>query len=184
MIAQSADNPNPKPEKCRHMEGQQTLQVIDIVAGTSVDGPGLRTSIYLAGCAHHCPECHNPQTWSPDAGHLMSVDDIVHEVEKHGFDVTLTGGDPMYNAAAVIPLARRLRKAGYRLWCYTGYHYEQVYNDPVRAKLLSYIDVLVDGPYVHTQRDISLLFRGSSNQRLIDCQRSTPENVVLWSSDF
>lgn len=184
MIMQTADNTGSQSEECTRSDGQRTLQVMDIVAGTSVDGPGLRTSIYLAGCAHHCHECHNPQTWAPDAGHPMSVDDIVHEVEKHGFDVTLTGGDPMYNAAAVIPLARRLREAGYRMWCYTGYHYEEICNDTVRAKLLQYIDVLVDGPYVHARRDISLLFRGSSNQRLIDCERSTPDHIVLWSSDF
>lgn len=165
-------------------DGQRVLNVMDIVAGTSVDGPGLRTSIYLAGCTHHCPECHNPQTWAPDAGHPMSIDDIVHEVKKHGFDVTLTGGDPMYNAATVIPLARRLREAGYRLWCYTGYRYEQVCADPEKSALLKYIDVLVDGPYIHAQRDISLLFRGSSNQRLVDCHRSSPEKIVLWSSDF
>ena len=165
-------------------DGQRTLNVVDIVAGTSVDGPGLRTSVYLAGCTHHCPECHNPQTWEADAGHVMSVDEIMAEVGRHGFDVTLTGGDPMFNAAAVIPLARRLREAGYGLWCYTGYRYEQVCADPAKAALLEYVDVLVDGPYIHAQRDISLLFRGSSNQRLIDCRRSTPENVVLWSSDF
>lgn len=184
MMEQSVDNSESQPEECTQPNGQPTLRVMDIVAGTSVDGPGLRTSIYLAGCTHHCPECHNPQTWAPDAGHPMSVDEIVHEVDRHGFDVTLTGGDPMYNAAAVIPLARRLREAGYRLWCYTGYHYEQVCNDPVRAKLLEYIDVLVDGPYVYARRDISLLFRGSDNQRLIDCRRSTPDHIVLWSSDF
>lgn len=161
-----------------------TIQVVDIVPGTSVDGPGLRTSIYLAGCSHRCPECHNPHTWSPDAGHPMTIDEIIAEVDKHSFNVTLTGGDPMFNPVTLLPLAKRLHEAGYRLWCYTGYLYEQICADPLRAPLLKYFEVLVDGPFVHSKRDISLLFRGSSNQRLIDLRKSSPGHIVLWTSDF
>ncbi|MDO4319800.1 MAG: anaerobic ribonucleoside-triphosphate reductase activating protein [Bacteroidales bacterium] len=148
--------------------GAPTLRVVDIVEGTSVDGPGLRTSIYLAGCDHRCPGCHNPQTWAHDAGHDMTVDEIMQIVRLAGYDVTLTGGDPMYQAGALLPLARAIRDDGHTIWCYTGFTIEQLYEMPDAAALLDEIDVLVDGPFVEALRDTSLLFRGSSNQRIIE----------------
>ena len=78
------------------------LQILDIIPGTSVDGPGLRTSIYLAGCNHQCPECHNPQSWDFAGGKAMSVEEILDVVEENGFNVTLTGGDPVYSAAKIL----------------------------------------------------------------------------------
>lgn len=143
------------------------LRVIDIVEGTSVDGPGLRTSIYFAGCRHACPGCHNPQTWDFGAGRDMSPDEIMEIVRRADFDVTFTGGDPMYQAEALLPLARLIKEAGYDLWCYTGFTIAQVRNHPAMSALLDCLDALVDGPYVAELRDTSLLFRGSSNQRII-----------------
>lgn len=145
-----------------------TLRVVDIVEGTSVDGPGLRTSIYFAGCEHHCPGCHNPSTWSFDAGRDMTVDEIMAIVIENDFDVTFSGGDPMYQAAAVAELARHIHALGKTIWCYTGFVYEQIKDRQPYAELLANIDVLVDGPYIEALRDISLHFRGSSNQRLIE----------------
>lgn len=145
-----------------------TLRVVDIVEGTSVDGPGLRTSIYFAGCEHHCPGCHNPSTWSFDAGRDMTVDEIMAIVIENDFDVTFSGGDPMYQATAVAELARHIHALGKTIWCYTGFVYEQIKDRQPYAELLANIDVLVDGPYIEALRDISLHFRGSSNQRLIE----------------
>lgn len=141
------------------------LRVVDIVEGTSVDGPGLRTSIYLAGCAHRCPGCHNPQTWDFAAGRDMTVDEIMDIVRRADFDVTFTGGDPMYQAEALIPLAREIRRAGYGIWCYTGFTLEELHG-PMR-ELLPLLDAIVDGPFVEALRDTELIFRGSSNQRII-----------------
>ena len=143
------------------------LRVIDIIEGTSVDGPGLRTSVYLAGCHHRCPGCHNPQSWDPEAGHDMSVDELMDVIRRNDFDVTLTGGDPMYQAEALLPLARGIKEAGYDLWCYTGFTLEELAGVPGAQALLQYIDTLVDGPFVEALRDTDLLFRGSSNQRII-----------------
>ncbi len=144
------------------------LRVIDIVEGTSVDGPGLRTSIYFAGCHHACPGCHNPQTWDPTAGRDMTVEDLMEVICTADFDVTLTGGDPMYQAEALLPLVRRIKEAGYNLWCYTGFTLEQLAGQPHMQALLDYIDTLVDGPFIEALRDTDLIFRGSSNQRIID----------------
>lgn len=143
------------------------MKVLDIIPGTSVDGPGLRTSIYLAGCDHHCPGCHNPQSWDFNGGTDMTADQIMEEVEANGFNVTLTGGDPVYHAAELLPLVRRLRERGYGIWLYTGFLMEQLLEMPAARALLEHIDVVVDGPFIESERDIHLIFRGSANQRLI-----------------
>lgn len=145
-----------------------TLRVLDIVAGTSVDGPGLRTSVYFAGCHHHCPGCHNPQSWDPAGGTEMTVDQIMAEIVENDFNVTFSGGDPLYqDPQALLELAKAVRAAGYTIWCYTGFRYEDIQNNPRYTALLPLFETVVDGPFVEALRDTSLLFRGSSNQRLI-----------------
>ena len=145
-----------------------TLRVLDIVAGTSVDGPGLRTSIYFAGCHHKCPGCHNPQSWDPEGGTAMTVEQIMAEIIENDFNVTFSGGDPLYqDPEALLELATAIRDAGYTLWCYTGFLYEEIKNNPRYAELLPLFETVVDGPFIEALRDTSLLFRGSSNQRLI-----------------
>lgn len=143
------------------------LQVVDIIDGTSVDGPGLRTSIYFAGCDHHCPGCHNPSTWDFAAGKAMTVDQIMERVTDNDFNVTFSGGDPLYQLPALAELARKIKNTGKTLWCYTGFVYEDLLNDDRYNEILSLIDVLVDGPYIAELRDTDLQFRGSSNQRII-----------------
>lgn len=158
-----------------------SLRVIDIVGGTSVDGPGLRTSVYFAGCNHHCPGCHNPQSWDFEGGEAMSVIRIKAIIDDCDFNVTFSGGDPLMQPVdEMVELARLLKADGRTIWCYTGYSYEYVASRPEYKELLACIDVLVDGPFVESLRDISLRFRGSSNQRLVDVARSTPDCVVDW----
>ena len=161
-----------------------TLRVVDIVEGTSVDGPGLRTSIYFAGCAHHCPGCHNPSTWPFDAGHDMTTDEILEIVNYNDFDVTFSGGDPMYQAEALLPLAKQLKASGRSIWCYTGFTYSQVEKSDTMRELLDYIDVLVDGPYDAAQHRHGLLFRGSENQRLVDVNATRTNGIVTeWKRE-
>lgn len=157
-----------------------TLRVLDIVGGTSVDGPGLRTSVYFAGCNHHCPGCHNPQSWDAAGGMEMTIDEIIAVIDENDFNVTLSGGDPLMQVEGVTELARRLKEAGRNVWCYTGYTYEQVSASPQLSGVLPYIDVLVDGAFIESRRDVGLRFRGSSNQRLIDVARSEPGSPVVW----
>lgn len=153
-----------------------SLRVIDIIEGTSVDGPGLRTSVYLAGCAHHCPGCHNPDTWNFDSGREISVEALLEIIDSAGLPVSLSGGDPLYQARELIALARELRRRGMSVWCWTGFTFEQL-MDSAHApdgtpEFLSLIDVLVDGPYIAALRNPDLMFRGSSNQRIIDMAAS------------
>lgn len=149
------------------------LRVMDIIEGTTVDGPGLRTSIYFAGCPHHCEGCHNPQSWPIDAGEDMDEDDIMAKIRYNGFDVTFSGGDPLFQPQAAAHLAQRIKQElGLNIWCYTGYRWEQIADNPTFLPLLQNIDVLVDSPFILALRDTSLRFRGSSNQRIVQAHSS------------
>ena len=161
-----------------------TLSVLSVVDDTTVDGPGFRTSIYCAGCTHHCPGCHNPQSWAQDGGREMSVEELMEVIEADPFapGVTFTGGDPMQQAEGFTALARAIHeRTNKNIWCYTGYTFEALLHMPAQRQLLELVDVLVDGPYIEAQRSTDLLFRGSANQRLIDVPRSLAEGrIVLW----
>ncbi|MBD5284478.1 MAG: anaerobic ribonucleoside-triphosphate reductase activating protein [Bacteroides sp.] len=143
------------------------MRILDIIRGTTVDGEGFRTAIYMAGCNHHCPGCHNPGSWDFEGGRDMSLEEIMEIVDEEEFDVTLSGGDPFCNVDDSLRLAREIRKRGYNIWCYTGYTIEEIRNNPALAPLLEEINVLVDGPFIRDLHDPDLLFRGSSNQRII-----------------
>lgn len=148
--------------------GSVTVNVLDIVPGTSVDGPGLRTAIYLAGCSHACPGCQNPESWDPSGGRSMTVAEIVGIVAENEFPVTLTGGDPLFHPEATGRLVEALRGAGVSsVWLYTGYTFEQILDHQRLLDAVRGVDVIVDGPFRSELRDPSLSFRGSANQRII-----------------
>lgn len=162
-----------------------SIRLHDIVFGTSVDGPGLRTSIYGAGCEHHCPGCHNPQTWDPAGGTLRNIDEVADLVVAEEMDVTFSGGDPMYQPFAFARLAKAIkRRANLDIWCYTGYRIEQIVRVPKLRWLLDEVDVLVDGRFVESEKDLSLLFRGSANQRIIDVKASLSQGEVVMFEQF
>ena len=145
------------------------IRVLDIAYETMADGPGLRTSIYCAGCAHHCPGCHNPQSWDFSGGQEMSVKELLDIVKDDEFaNVTFSGGDPLYQVEAFAELARLIKEeTNKNIWCYTGFRYEEIQADERLRQILPYIDTLVDGPFIAELRDPYLPFRGSSNQRII-----------------
>lgn len=147
--------------------GGDTLRVLDIVEGTIVDGPGLRTSIYFAGCSHHCEGCHNPGSWDAAGGKPMSVEQLMEVIDDNEMDVTFSGGDPLMQIDALLPLARRVKERGYNLWVYTGYTIEEIRTSDSLSRILDYADTIVEGRFVKALRDTSLRFRGSSNQRII-----------------
>lgn len=146
-----------------------SLRVLQIVPGTSVDGPGLRTSIYLAGCSHACPGCHNPSSWDFNSGEEMLPEQVAEIVKSHGFNVTLTGGDPLLHSDldAVEQLIRLVKAEGKSVWIYTGFVYEQIATNPRLNRIISLVDAIVDGPFIQSKLTRSLPFRGSSNQRIL-----------------
>ncbi len=145
------------------------IRVLNILHQTMADGPGFRTAIYCAGCLHHCKGCHNPHSWAMDGGDAMSVDELLDIVKSDSMsNVTFSGGDPFYQVDAFTELAKRIKEETEKtIWCWTGFTYEEILADPHLAKILPYLDVLVDGPFILEQRDTTLLFRGSPNQRII-----------------
>ena len=157
-----------------------SIRVLDIKFGTSVDGVGLRTSIYCSGCENCCPGCHNPQSWDENGGVEMDVEELFRQVEDADMNVTFTGGDPMLHPEGFTRLAQMIKERTCKnIWCYTGYRFEDLLEHTTRRALLVECDVLVDGRYVESERDTSLHFRGSRNQRIIDVKRSLAEGVVV-----
>lgn len=152
----------------------KSLSILKIEEDTVVDGPGLRTAIYAAGCSHDCAGCHNPESWNIHNGTRMSPGDILTIIKANDREnVTFTGGDPLFQAEAFTHLAQRIkRETGKNIWCYTGYTYEFIGRTPRLAQILPYIDVLVDGRFIQELKDTNLLFCGSYNQRLIDVKES------------
>ena len=145
----------------------QYLRVIKIFGGTTVDGPGLRTSVYFAGCKHHCKGCHNPESWDMNGGSLMLVDDIVNEIKYYKFNVTLSGGDPLYQDLDVLSnLCDRIRRLGLNIWLYTGFTMEDLQKNKRYDKILSGVDVIVDGPFILGEKSNDIIFRGSTNQKI------------------
>ena len=159
-----------------------SIRILAIKYGTSVDGIGLRTSLYCAGCENRCPGCHNPQSWDENGGDAITVDELYNRIVEADMNVTFTGGDPMFHPEGFIALASLIkRNTGKTIWCYTGYRFEELLSHPTRRQLVELCDVIVDGRYIKAERDLSLHFRGSRNQRIIDVKASLASgDVVLF----
>lgn len=156
------------------------IRILDIKYGTSVDGIGLRTSLYCAGCENQCPGCHNPQSWDDQGGEEMSVEELFRLIVDADMNVTFTGGDPMFHPEGFTKLARLIKThTNKNIWCYTGYRFEDILLHPSRKALLGLCDVLVDGPFILSEKDLTLTFRGSRNQRIIDVQASLSAQKVI-----
>lgn len=117
------------------------------------------------------------------AGQEMGIEALLKAVDEHPFaDVTFTGGDPVYQIDELTELAKRLKQDGKNIWLYTGFTYEEIAEDLFRHKILDYVDVVVDGPFIYGLRDKDLPFRGSSNQRIIDVKETQKQNrIVLYN---
>ncbi len=162
------------------------------------DGPGVRVTLFVSGCPHKCEGCFNEKTWDYDYGKPFTEDTIEELIEAmrpdHIRGLTLLGGEPMVqvNQQGLLPLLRRVKEVypDKDIWCYTGYMYDS-YIVPVMIKewpeteeFLSYIDVLVDGPFIMDQKDWRLKFRGSSNQKIIDVKESLKEGKVVLVKEY
>lgn len=162
------------------------------------NGLGVRVSLFVSGCTHHCKGCFNPETWDFNYGNEFTPE-VQEEVIKalapdYISGLSLLGGEPFEpsNQAALVPFLRRVKELypTKDIWCYSGYNFEsdmltgKLGDASVTDEMLSYIDILVDGEFVESLKDISLRFKGSSNQRIIDVQASlATDNLVLWDGD-
>ena len=153
-----------------------------------IDGEGIRTVIWFQGCGHKCLGCHNPETHEFNAGTVYDTEDIKKEMKslKYQKGITLSGGDPFYQAVGAKELAVYAHELGLNVWAYTGFNFEEILkeNDPDKVELLKNIDVLVDGRFILAKKSLNCRFRGSTNQRVIDVKKSLDSNgVVLYYED-
>lgn len=157
-----------------------------------VDGPGLRFTVWTQGCLHHCKGCHNPQTWDMSGGKEADTDEIFEQIIRDPLldGVTLSGGDPFYQAKPMAELARRLHAyEGLKLniITYTGFVFEDLVSlandENGYGELLRECDYLIDGPFILEKKSLELKFRGSSNQRFIDVKRSLEAGRVIALTD-
>ena len=167
----------------------EPLRIAGIVPGSIVDGPGIRFVVFTQGCPHGCPGCHNPDTHDPKGGSEADIPSILARLDEDLLlsGVTFSGGEPFMQAAALVPLAEAVKVRGKNLMVYTGYQYEQLVHmeQPGVQRLLSLADLLVDGPYVEKQRDLTLPYRGSANQRVIDLKKTRDcGTVTLYQSEY
>ncbi len=146
------------------------LRIAGVVEESIVDGPGLRFVLFVQGCPIHCPGCQNPQTWDFSGGSEIScrkvLDKILQDPLVHG--VTFSGGEPFEQAQALLPLAMALKERGYHLMAFSGHTLETLLTRQECRPLLETLDLLVDGPYLESERSLELRFRGSRNQRVLD----------------
>lgn len=150
-----------------------------------VDGEGIRTVIWTQGCPHHCLGCHNPQTHDVEGGALVDLEEVYEIIDSlEGQDgITFSGGDPFMQPKACSEIAKYARKQGYNIWAYTGYTFEQLMNlsktKPEIMDFLKEIDILVDGKFELSKKSYNTLFRGSSNQRIVDVKKSLKVNKAV-----
>jgi len=151
------------------------LDLAGILEDSIVDGPGIRTTFFAQGCPHRCPGCHNPETWEFGCGTAMDEETALAVVRSNPLcrGVTFSGGEPFAQAKAFTKLARLLKAQGYEVASYSGYTFEELLEGtPEQQELLRHIDVLIDGPFLLSERSLELNFRGSRNQRILNIPKS------------
>ncbi len=170
------------------MSEQRTkLQLAGVIRESIVDGPGIRMTVFVQGCPHHCKGCHNQHTWSFEGGYTSSVERILEEAAKDKLlkGITLSGGEPFTQAKALAKLAKEAHAMGLNVFCYTGYTFEALYKQfdehPEYRELLEQCDWLVDGPFIEEEMSLMLHFRGSRNQRILNVRESLEKGEAVLS---
>lgn len=161
------------------------INIAGTVCESIVDGPGIRYVVFVQGCPHHCEGCHNPETHAFGYGKDVDTDELFSQCTNDPLHtgVTFSGGEPFCQAEALYVLGKKLKEHGYSIMCYSGWTFEQLQEQSAKeesvARLLSIIDVLVDGRFDISKRSLQLKFRGSENQRIIDVPASLCANTVI-----
>ncbi len=153
------------------------LQLSGTANDSIVDGPGLRFTIFVQGCPHRCKGCHNPQTHDFDGGEPADTEELLERIRRNPLldGVTFSGGEPFCQAQPLAELGRKVHALGLNTITYTGFTFEELYkrrNENGIGELLAATDFLIDGPFVEELKSYQLRFRGSANQRILDCRRS------------
>ena len=160
------------------------LRIAGTVNDSIVDGPGIRFTVFVQGCPHNCRGCHNPQTHDFNGGTITDTEELLEKIKSNPLldGVTFSGGEPFCQAGTLASLGKEIKKLGLNIVTYTGYTFEQLYSSREQNNwndLLKVTDVLIDGPFILEQKDWEIKFRGSSNQRYIDCQKSLEQGIAV-----
>ena len=161
------------------------LNLSGIISDSIVDGPGIRTTIFSQGCPHHCPGCHNPETWAFGCGTDVPVEALVEEVQRNPLcrGVTFSGGEPFCQAEGFAQLAKLLKEKGYEVASYSGFTFEELLKGTDAQKdLLASIDILIDGRFLQARKSLEIAFRGSTNQRILDVKKSLAAGKAIETS--
>lgn len=164
------------------------IRCADLTNDSIVDGDGYRLTVFTQGCPHECPGCQNPQSWPAAGGKEMDTADILAKVLANPLlsGVTFSGGEPFLQPEPLADLAKKLHQSNLNIWIFTGYTLEELeaMPSPHIQELLAQADVLVDGRYEESLRDLTLHFRGSSNQRVIDMNKTrNARHIILKYTD-
>ncbi|MDR0817028.1 MAG: radical SAM protein [Clostridiales Family XIII bacterium] len=163
------------------------ISIAGIINDSIVDGPGLRLAVFMQGCDKDCEGCHNQEARRMEGGRLYSADEIFAKVKANPLltGVTLSGGEPLLQAEELLPLASDINRAGLSFAVYTGDTFEQIIarSIPAQFELLSYADTLIDGPFILAQKSLTLPFRGSANQRILDLRASLKAGKAVPTTD-
>ena len=160
------------------------LMLSGIVENSIVDGPGIRFTIFSQGCPHHCPGCHNQETWPFEGGNPFEPEDLLGFIRSDPMvrGVTFSGGEPFAQAGDFARLAKLLKQDGYEVASYTGYTFEHLlaHGTPEQKELLNSLDVLIDGPFKEEELTLDIRFRGSRNQRILNVPNSLSAGHPVW----
>lgn len=153
------------------------IRIAGTVNDSIVDGFGIRFTLFTQGCPHNCEGCHNPQTHDFKGGTLTDTDELLEKIKANPLldGVTFSGGEPFAQAEALAYLGKQIKELGLDVVTYTGYTFEQLYANREKngwGELLAVTDYLIDGPFILAEKSYDVKFRGSKNQRYIDCQAS------------
>lgn len=170
------------------MKKADTLRLAGIVRESIVDGPGIRFTVFCQGCPHDCPGCHNPETHDFAGGSDCTIARLMEEIDKNPLlaGVTFSGGEPLCQSEAFLQMAKQVKQRNLSLTIFSGYTFEEILimseeNSNVK-ELLELTDILIDGPFVYEEKDLTLQFRGSRNQRVIDMNQTRKVGkMVLWT---
>ena len=169
------------------MDTSQVIRIAGIVNDSIVDGPGIRMTVFVQGCPHNCEGCHNPQTHDFVSGEDMTIADILSKIKTNPLldGVTFSGGEPFCQAEQLAYLGQQIKAMGLNIMTYSGYTYDYLIRNANEKnhwrELINISDWLVDGPFVLAQKNLTLKFRGSSNQRIIDIRKSIEQDKVVIS---
>ena len=168
-------------EKNEEYELKLRIAKDGIVNDSVVDGPGIRLTVFVQGCNHHCKGCHNPHTHDTDGGIVVPINTIMNQIKDNPLldGITISGGEPFLQPTACNILAKKVKELGLNVFVYTGFLYEELLQSEFNKRFLQNIDILVDGKFIEEQKSLALHYRGSSNQRVIDVKRSLENHSVV-----